>query len=290
MSYEASKWLNENWPTLRHLTYTEPNGKTRPAFQGDAAILASVLMDHLNAHGTWWAKARTLEEWSGVPERAVRRILAGWESAGYCERIGDRPNPRGNPSPEYAWKLGGLYRPEQLAAKIAAITDPKPAHKGSQLMSQGTRKKSSTANNDKAFGEIDKIEPEPEPEPAANGEGAGGWGTKHEQLLADILSCEDMTGDKGRLRDWLTKKYRPLVIRAIRDQPAPDLVAWCLDMKRGIEHKAEFDKQPCPVCHDHVFIGAGDPLHGKKALWAGQSHGWVECANCQPWLVTDHAV
>jgi hypothetical protein len=282
MSRQATEWLHQNWAPLRRLTYTEPNGKERPAFEGDAAILASWLMDHLNQYGTFWHKAETLAEETGSAVRSVRRILAGWESIGVIQRIGTRThNGRGRPSVEYAWKLGDLYKADLLAVENASIG----AQLVSQLVSHGTSENDSKANKEKELTEIGYLEPEPEPqpEPATSSEAGGAWGIEHDQLLRDIMDCEDTSRDKGRLKGWLVKQYRPLVVRAIRDNPAPDLVAWCKDMKNGIEHEAEFSKQPCPVCHDYVFYGAGDPLSGKKAVWLGhQMGGWAPCINCQP--------
>lgn len=266
------------------MTYTEPNGKTRQAFEGDAAILVTVIMNFLNLEGTIWYKAETLSEETGSTVRAVRRILAGWESIGVIERIGEKQhNGRGRPSVVYAWKLGGLYKPERIEAENARIGAELVSH----MVSRGTSENDEKPNKDKKTDKQEQLEPEPEP--AINCEGGRDWGKEHEQLLNDILACEDYSNDKGKLLNWLIKKYKPLIVRAIRDRPAPDLVAWCLDMRHGVEHKADFDKQPCPVCNDKIFYGAGDPLDGQKALWAGGSLGWVPCTNCQPWVVTKQA-
>jgi hypothetical protein len=273
MSRQAQDYLSEHLPEIRRATYTDTTKKTGTRHIGENGLALLVyLCDHTNREGVFFMSARSMQEGAGIATiREVRRLLAGFTELGWITPTGETVSyhGRGTPTPVYALTLlpGVVVNAKSDLSSVPGDT-PKTIEKTTEpLTHKGENEKTDR-----------KTEPEPEPQP-----GAGwAWDKKHDQLLADILACEDMAGDKGNLKTWLVKQYKPLVVRALRDKPAPDLVAWCLDMRRGIEHKHEYGKQPCTVCNDYVFHGTGDPLDGKHAVWLGNALGWQECQACKP--------
>lgn len=273
MSRQATDYLTEHLPEIRRATFSDTSKKTGVRHIGENGVaLLLVLCDATNKDGVFYMSARTMQELAFISTvREVRRLLAGFTELGWITPTGETMSyqGRGTPTPIYALTL---LPSVSVNAKSDLSSVPGDTRKTAEknlepLTDKGEKEKTDI-----------KTEPEPEPQPGAG----GAWDKKHDQLLTDILACEDMRGDKGQLKTWLVKQYKPLVVRAIRDNPAPDLVAWCLDMRRGIEHKHEYGKQPCPVCNDYVFHSTGDPLDGKHAVWFGNALGWKECHACKP--------
>lgn len=277
MSKPAWEYLTSHLPEIRRTVL--PNTGSKLGEPGLALLL--YLSGQANKKGEFFMTAKTMQDETDIATlRQVEKLLAGFIALGWITPTGETVSymERGRPTPVYLLTLFPEYA-QQFARTV---------QKSDDIPSGDTVEKATKPNKEKTLQKNTLPEPEPEPEPQpepGSGLGAGGWGKEHDQLLSDILACEDLSKDNGKLQPWLVKAYKPLIVRALRDRPAPDLVAWCLDMRQGREHKAEFERQPCPVCNDQIFHGTGDPLDGQKALWAGQELGWVPCTNCQPWLV-----
>ena len=126
MSHSATKWLAENMPALRRVTYTDASGKERNAFRGEGFALAFYICDASNTYGTVMMTRETMSDKSGVSKVEIDRLLAAWIRGGFIAQVGvDRYKGRGRPTPVYA--LVGIpneYKPEKIDAENARITIP----------------------------------------------------------------------------------------------------------------------------------------------------------------------
>ena len=119
MSLSATKWLAENMPALKRVTYTDASGKERNAFRGEGFALAFYICDASNTYGTVMMTRETMSEKSGVSKVEIDRLLAAWIRGGFIAQVGvDRYRGRGRPTPVYA--LIGIpneYKPEKIDAE-----------------------------------------------------------------------------------------------------------------------------------------------------------------------------
>jgi hypothetical protein len=277
MSRQATAYLAHHLTEIRRATYTDKSQKTGTRALGeDGLALLLYLCDTANAKDghRFFMTAESMREDTGIATlRTVRRLLAGFTELGFITPTGETVSymGRGKPTPVYVLTLvPGVSvnaQNERIGVRTGAPED----------ISTETK-----ANNANTLRENNYSEPEPEPEPDPQaGHGAGAWGIEHDQLLAECLACEDTKGDNGRLVPWLKKQYRPLVIQAIKERPSPDLVGWCVDTRRGIEHRTkEEPPEPCQTCGGYIFRSGGDPLDGKHAVWTGKEY--LPCPLCEP--------
>ena len=242
MSKPAWEHLTTHLPEIRQAVL--PNTGSKIGEPGLALLL--YLSGQTNKQGEFFMTAKTMQEETGIATlRQVEKLLAGFVALGWITPTGEtnRYMERGRPTPVYVLTLFPQYA--QLFARTL--------HKSEEIPSGETVEKSSNANTEKAFLKNNETESEPEPEPDPQaGHGAGIRGEEYHQILADCLACEPTEGDNGRLVPWLIKQYDPIILQALKDRPSPDLVAWCVDTRRGIQHRKA--KAPSPASH------APDPL------------------------------
>jgi hypothetical protein len=274
MSRQATAYLIENLPEIRRATYTDKSQKTGTRSLGeDGLALLVYLCDHANKENQFFMTAESMREDTGISTlRTVRRLLAGFTELGFITPTGEviSYQGRGKPTPVYALTLvpgvSVTAQNERIGVRIGVPGGT------------STETKTNTRNS---FQKNDDSEPEPQPEPNPQaGQGAGAWGIEHDQLLADCLACEPTDRDNGKLKPWLEKQYRPLVLQALKERPDPDLVGWCVDTRRGIERTKS--PQKCETCNGHIFWGSGDPLDGKHAVWRYGAGRWELCPECEP--------
>lgn len=275
MSKPAWEYLTTHLPEIRQAVL--PNTGSKIGEPGLALLL--YLSGQTNKQGEFFMTAKTMQEETGIATlRQVEKLLAGFVALGWITPTGEtnRYMERGRPTPVYVLTLFPQYA--QLFTRSL--------HKSEEIPSPQTVEKSSNANTEKAFLKNNETESEPEPKPDPQaGHGAGAWGIEHDQLLAECLACEDTKGDNGRLVPWLKKQYRPIVLQAIKERPSPDLVGWCVDTRRGIEHRTkEEPPEPCQTCGGYIFRSGGDPLDGKHAVWTGKEY--LPCPLCEPSMIT----
>lgn len=285
MSKPAWEYLTTHLPEIRQATFPDPSSKTgtRPIGEPGLALLV-YLSGQTNKQGEFFMTAKTMQEETGIATlRQVERLLAGFIYLGWITPTGETISymERGRPTPVYVLTLFPQYA--QLFARTLHKSDEIPSPQAVEKLSKPNREKDYLKNNET------ESEPQPEPNPQA-GQGAGAWGIEHDQLLADCLACEPKEGDNGRLVPWLEKQYRPIVMRALKERPDPDLVGWCVSTRQGIQTpKRETPSptsEPCETCGDYIFRSGGDPLDGLKAVWTGKEY--LPCPVCNP-SPTSHA-
>jgi hypothetical protein len=275
MSKPAWEYLTNHLPEIRRAVL--PNTGSRIGEPGLALLL--YLSGQTNKKGEFFMTVKTMQEETDIAtQRQVEKLLAGFIALGWITPTGESVEymGRGRPTPVYCLTLFPQYA-QQFARTL---------HESGEIPSAETVEKSSKANTEKALRKNNETESEPQPEPDPQaGQGAGAWGIEHDQLLTECLACEPTDGDNGRLVPWLKKQYRPIVLRALKERPSPDLVRWCLDTRRGIEHAQPHE--PCKSCGDYTFHGGGDPLDGLKAVWTGSEY--LPCPVCNPSPTSDLA-
>ena len=273
MSRQATAYLIENLPEIRRATYTDKSQKTGTRSLGeDGLALLVYLCDHANKENQFFMTAESMKEDTGISTlRTVRRLLAGLTELGFITPTGEviRYQGRGKPTPVYALTLVPGVSVTAQNERIGVRTGVP----GGTSTETKTNARNSLQKNDDS-----EPEPQPEPNPQA-GQGAGAWGIEHDQLLAECIACEPTEKDNGKLKPWLEKQYKPLVLRALKERPDPDLVGWCVDTRRGIE-RTKAPKQ-CDTCNGYVFRSGGDPLDGRHALWNYGAGQWEPCPECE---------
>lgn len=258
MSRDASAYLAQNLYEIRRATYTEGD-KVRP-LGGDGLALLVYLCDATNSRGTFFMKAETMAEETGISTvRVVRRLLAGLEQLGWVTRTGEMISyeGRGKRTPEYALTLvPGLWKKNKTARigdpQVPPISDPRDT-------STETETNNGAEISVSSFSEPEP-QPEPHPEPSqvqASTETEGGgmkWDDRHQGVLTGCLERERKRtrGDMGAgLVRLLTREYRPIVAQAIRERPGANedtLVTWCVSTRNGEPVKsapAPADRHQC---------------------------------------------
>jgi hypothetical protein len=274
MSKPAWEYLTNHLPEIRRAVL--PNTGSRIGEPGLALLL--YLSGQTNKKGEFFMTVKTMQEETDIAtQRQVEKLLAGFIALGWITPTGESVEymGRGRPTPVYCLTLFPQYA-QQFARTL---------HESGEIPSAETVEESSKANTEKALRKNNETESEPQPEPDPQaGQGAGAWGIEHDQLLTECLACEPTDGDNGRLVPWLKKQYRPIVLRALKERPADDLVRWCLDTRRGIEH-AQPEQEPNKSCDRwkcELFNSAGDALDGKRAVWQPGARQWIACPECEP--------
>jgi hypothetical protein len=237
MSHNATKWLAENLPALRRVTYTDSAGKVRNAFRGEGLALAFFICDASNTYGTVMMTRETMSEKSGVSKVEIDRLLAAWIRGGFIAQVGlDRYKGRGRPTPVYA--LVGIpneYKPEKIDAENARITIPISIPGDSSNLVEPLQPK----ENDYLLDSEPEPEPEPDSEPdsgsvvskSARQEKAGINADEVMQICIE-LETEGMTLRGAPIQPGIVKSwkadYSRLIAQAIAEGHGhtADDVAW----------------------------------------------------------------
>jgi hypothetical protein len=272
MSRPAWEYLTTHLPEIRRAVL--PNTGSPIGEPGLALLL--YLSGQTNKEGEFFMTAKVMQEETDIATlRQVEKLLAGFIALGWITPTGRTVEymERGRPTPVYVLTLFPQYA-RQYARTL---------HESGEIPSGETVEKTLKANNDNALRKNNWTESEPQPEPNPQaGQGAGEWGKEHDQLLGEIIDREPTDGDNGGLKPYLKRQYRPIVLRALKERPADDLVRWCLDTRRGIEHQAP--KEPVQTCERNCeeYHGTGDDLDGRRAVWLPGAREWVPCPVCEP--------
>lgn len=247
MSHNATKWLAENLPALRRVTYTDASGKERNAFRGEGFTLAFFICDASNTYGTVMMTREAMSDKSGVSKAEIDRLIAAWIRGRFIAQVGvDRYMGRGRPTPIYA--LIGVpneYKPEKIDAENARITIPISIPGDSSNLAEPLQPK----ENDYL------LDSEPEPEPDSDSEPdsepvsrsvVSEFARQEKEGInaAEVLRiCIEFESEGMRLRDkpilpglvkaWKTE-YPTLIAQAIKDNPdaSAEELAWhCHDLR-----------------------------------------------------------
>lgn len=274
MSRPAWEYITTHLPEIRRTVL--PNTGSKIGEPGLALLV--YLSGQTNKKGEFFMTAKVMQEETDIATlRQVEKLLAGFIALGWITPTGETVEymERGRPTPVYVLTLFPQYA-RQFARTL---------HESDELPSGETVEKTTKANNANALQKIGQTEPEPQPEPDPQaGRGAGEWGAEHDQLLADIIDQEPTDRDNGDLVPWLIKQHTPLVLRAIKERPAPDLVRWCLDTRRGIQTRKRETTSPtshapdpsrpwdqaspdCPICNGQGTGNYWSDQEQKRVSW-----------------------
>ena len=237
MSHNATKWLAQNLPALRRVTYTDASGKERNAFRGEGFTLAFFICDASNAYGTVMMTRETMSDKSGVSKVEIDRLLSAWIRGGFIAQVGvDRYMGRGRPTPVYA--LIGVpneYKPEKIDAENARITIPISIPGDSSNLVEPLQPK----ENDYFLDSEPEPKPEREPEPDSSSVVSKSARQEKEGINADEvmricieLETEGMTLRGAPIQPGIVKAwkadYSRLIAEAIakRQGDTADDVAW----------------------------------------------------------------
>lgn len=280
MSHNATKWLAQNMPALRRVTYTDASGKERNAFRGEGFALAFFICDASNTYGTVMMTRETMSDKSGVSKVEIDRLISAWIRGGFIAQVGvDRYMGRGRPTPIYA--LIGVpneYKPEKIDAENDRITIPISIPGDSSNLAEPLQPKENDYFLDS--------EPEPKPELKSEPDSDSVVSESARQEKAGInaaevlkicieLETESMTTRGEPILPGLKKKwkadYPTLIAQAIRDRPgdtAEDLAWHCHDLRTEARtgRKAQGSyagtiprtipkapKEKCPYCDGSGF-------------------------------------
>ena len=243
MSHSATKWLAENLPALRRVTYTDASGKERNAFRGEGFALAFYICDASNTYGTVMMTRETMSEKSGVSKVEIDRLLAAWIRGGFIKQVGvDRYRGRGRPTPVYA--LIGIpneYKPEKIDAENARITIPISIPGDSSNLAEPLQPKETDFFLDS--------EPEPDSDSDSEPDSGSVVSESARQEKAGInaaevlricieLETESMTTRGEPILPGLVKRwkadYPTLIAQAMKDKPgdtAEELAWHCHDLR-----------------------------------------------------------
>jgi hypothetical protein len=243
MSHNATKWLAQNLPALRRVTYTDASGKERNAFRGEGFALAFFICDASNKYGTVMMTRETMSEKSGVSKVEIDRLISAWIRGGFIAQVGvDRYMGRGRPTPIYA--LIGVpneYKPQEIDAENDRITIPISIPGDSS----NTAKPLQPKGNDYFLDSEPEPKPEREPEPDSSSVVSKSARQEKEGISVDEvlricieLETESMTtrGEPilpGLIKRWKTD-YPRLIAQAMKDKPgasAEDLAWDCHDIR-----------------------------------------------------------
>jgi hypothetical protein len=280
MSHNATKWLAENLPALRRVTYTDASGKERHAFRGEGLALAFFICDASNTYGTVFMTREIMSEKSGVSKVEIDRLLAAWIRGGFIAQVGvDRYKGRGRPTPVYA--LIGVpneYKPEKIDAENARITIPISIPGDSSNLVKPLQ----PMQNDYFLDSEPEPDSEKEPEPdsdsvvskSARQEKAGIDADEVLKICIE-LETESMTTRGEPILPGLVKRWKAdyprLIAQAMRDRPGDtsEELAWhCHDVRTeartgrkaqgsyaGVIPRAaaKAPKEKCPYCDGSGF-------------------------------------
>jgi hypothetical protein len=224
MSRPAWEYLTTHLPEIRRANIGEPG-----------LALLVYLTGQTNKQGEFFMTAKTMQEETGMASlRQVEKLLATYIGLGWITATGSTVSygGRGRPTPVYVLTLFPQY------ATIYARTVHESEHLPSRIPSGGTVEKTMEPNREGVSRVSIGSEPEPQPEPqVTSDQGGRAWGQEHELLLANCVATDlrlhPVKTDRGQIVPHLRKEYRPIVTRALKEQPPTDLVGWCYQVRRG---------------------------------------------------------
>lgn len=243
MSHNATKWLAQNLPALRRVTYTDASGKERNAFRGEGFTLAFFICDASNMYGTVMMTREAMSDKSGVSKVEIDRLIAAWIRGGFIAQVGvDRYMGRGRPTPIYA--LIGVpneYKPEKIDAENARITIPISIPGDSSNLVEPLQ----PMENDYFLDSEPEPKPDLEPEPDSSSVVSKSARQEKEGINADEvlricieLETEGMTLRgapilPGIIRDWKAE-YPRLIAEAIgkgHNDTAENVAWYCHNLR-----------------------------------------------------------
>jgi hypothetical protein len=245
MSHSATKWLAENLPALRRVTYEDASGKARNAFRGEGFTLAFYFCDTSNKYGTVFMTRRVMSEKTGIRMGEIERLLSAWIRGGFIAEVGEeRYMERGSLTPVYA--LIGIpkeYKPELIQAENERLTIPQTIPWDSQKATKALQPKENTFSSDS----------EPEPEPDSEPQPQPGEpksedleplrlrkeGINNSEVMRLVIAKEtaEMVRQSRPVTNGLIKKweseYPTFIAQGIAQgiNELDQLVKWCLDAK-----------------------------------------------------------
>jgi hypothetical protein len=228
MSKQALFYYAENLHLVQKATFTTPAGKEYGLGENGRDLLVFLCNATNEKQGyVFHMGYQYIAEETGIHIATVKRLMAGLEQLRWITRTGDliRHMGRGAPTVEY-----------ELTFYTASLTQKQRT--GSPTGRPGaTDNLAKSKPSKEAHTEIG-LETEPEPEPqVTSDQGGQEWGQEHDLLLADCVATDlrlhPVKKDRGQIVPHLQKQYRPIVTRAIKEQPSTDLVGWCYQVRRG---------------------------------------------------------
>ena len=192
------------------------------------------LADHANeSTGAVWVSDRTQERETGLERRGIiQPVRLALQQAGWLVDTGKR-GAKG--VKHYELIVPGYERPVFSGEGDLAT---KTVNKSRSGEASGE----ASGEGDLAQTEQNRTPPPNPPQGARSRHDQGGHerGQEYDQLLADCLGREKKeTRDygPGLVRRWV-KDYDPIVIRALKERPATDLVTWCYNLRNGLSAPA----------------------------------------------------
>lgn len=163
--------------------------------------------------GEVWVSDRSQEKETGIPRRSVREARACLIAQG---RMIDTGKTRQKGVKVYALDLPGYeWRSANNAPSGRASGRASGQASGRDTLPQTEQNGNTPLTPQKGK--------------------AGEWGSKHDEVMTGCLTWErtNFTGiDRGGLQKTWEREYRPIVLEALRTNPAPDLVAWCVEQRQ----------------------------------------------------------
>lgn len=233
MSLSATKWLAENLPALRRVTYTDASGRVRNAFKGEGFTLAFYFCDASNKYGTVFMTREVMSEKTGIPKPEIERLISAWIRGGFIEQVGEeRYMDRGRLTPIYA--LVGIpkeYKPAVIEAENALITIPVTIPGDSRKNNKTVQTKESTVFFDSEPEPEPDSEPEPQPGSPKSDDLQAGRQRKEEEVLRLCIGLEIESMSK---RNRVVKPG----LRKIWEREYPLLIAKAIEQGQGTTHEA----------------------------------------------------